>query len=209
MQRYVQTLIIALAMGFAFPALACKFKPDTRPMHIRLNDTPIAFIGQVFEVTDKTVSFRVEHLLRGTTPSNGIFQLPIANPLSSCHIRFSNQQRWLFAGDTLMSPSMLLDQDTSTTNALEPLKRITDRALQMPIEWTRCTNDQQCRILPYGCSRTAVNNHAYEQAKAIAHKRFGRPETVNCINTETFSDLPQPLCVASQCGVWYLDEAIK
>lgn len=96
-------LLVALATGVS-SAQACKFRPDERPLQVRLADAPIVFEGRVISVDDELVTFRVDKAVRGH--KGGVFM--VAQGHSSCELRFAIGERWLYAGSLVMNPSQLL-----------------------------------------------------------------------------------------------------
>lgn len=202
-----------LACG-ASGAWACRAAADDRPAQVRYQAAPVAFIGTVISARDEEVTFEVEHALRGASAGRTTIALP--KPYgSSCTTRFHAGQRWLYAGPTVMDPSVLIPgilDSGSKPNPSSPahrdrLMRAPDEHLSLPAKLQSCTADSQCQAFPYGCSVTAANGAGYEEAKALAWERGGDPRAMNCAsfrNPGSHIHLGA-LCVAGRCGAWSID----
>jgi hypothetical protein len=196
-------LALALALA-AQGAWACKFVQPTQPFSQRLSEAPLVFIGVVSQASDSSVVFTVEHPLRGIDAKS--FTLPRTG-LSSCHIRFGVGERWVFGGEYLMEPSMLLGraEDASATS-MGRLRRRDDSRLSLPAEWQICSRASQCVAVPYGCSMTSVVSQHESVARKQAWRIGGDPRMLECARPPANTpDFPTPLCVAGRCGAWLLD----
>lgn len=106
-------LVLCTAPG---TASACKFVPDQRPLAVQLEDVKLAFVGTVTSVEDGIVEFSIEKALVGQSGKKHRFK----QDKSSCAIRFTAGERWLFAGEMQRSPSRLLqDSYGRDTEGLE------------------------------------------------------------------------------------------
>lgn len=195
------SLVFAFLTCFASSVWGCRYDAEKIGMLTlseRLDNTPIAFIGTVINVTeDKVVQFSVEHQINGELNSK---QFAIKAGDSSCDIRFSVGQRWIYAGTTLLDPSILLNDNLQDISL--KLQRFDDKKLNLPKIWQQCISDDDCKNLNYGCTVTAVNQRFLNEAKNHVLQQGLDPKTLNCVNdNETFK---LAFCQQSLCGVWSL-----
>lgn len=194
----LRVLVVWLGLWSAVPAWGCRFVFDKRPLSVRLDVVPVAFIGTVTSVAlDGKAEFQVEHLLRGKVEGR-IFV--VSNDGSSCDIRFSLGQRWIFGGAKVFHPSFLLAGSHQTDSSLI---RINDSALSFSFEWQACDSDAVCNILPYGCTETAVNKEFLVTARKKAWLIGGNPRTMNCVSVQN-NEFRRALCEKNKCGIWVL-----
>jgi len=115
-RRWLLTASVAL---FASSAWACRFEPDPRPLALRLDAVPLAFVGRVVAVEGGQARFIVELPLRGQPGT----EQRVAIGDGSCAIRFQVGDRWLFAGASQPDPSMRLGPSSAPlSSALAPLR---------------------------------------------------------------------------------------
>ncbi len=190
-------VVFAVAlMVISSSALACSPVPDERSFSQKFFDAPVSFIGTVSSADGNHVVFNVEQALKGV---NGpIYELD--TQMSTCHIAFESGQRWLYAGNLSVDPSVLLG--SPSTGYSGNLKRIDDTALHLPKEFQSCTSNKDCVALDYGCSRTAVTKSHYEEAQSLAFERVGDPKAASCPSGTMNNSVPFPICQAGVCGIW-------
>lgn len=198
-----RAVLAGLGLWLAFPAWACRYDPDRldkRPLAERLEEMPVAFIGTVSGVTaDGMVEFQIEHLLHGDI--NGQ-RFTVKSGRSSCDLRFSAGERWIYGGATLFHPSVLLV--TSEGRASLSFVRMDDSRLAFPTEWQTCSSDAACRVLRYGCTATAVNEGFLSVAKENAWRIGGDPSALDCELKPPASAFSRVLCEQKKCGIWTL-----
>lgn len=196
-----RSLLISLVVFAAPAAWACRFEQDTRPLSVRLGEQKVLFIGVVERVTPEEVRFTVEHSLRGGAV--GSYPAAFELPGSKCNLEFALGDRWLFAGQYLMSPSVRLGRATdSTRDSLGALKRLEDAGLKLSAAWQSCGRDDECVLVPVGCTATASNLGSKERLTAAAWSKGGDPRATNC--SASGDSYRVALCVDHRCGAWAL-----
>ena len=204
------SLQVAMALAFLISlpvASACSFDEasiDSRPLAQRLVEAPLGFIGRVNSVakvrSGYQVSFSVEHRLKGVIPGESI-SLDLGS--SSCHIRFSPGQKWLYAGELLSSASVLLESKPG--ESIAKVFRVDDSRLEVPLSWQTCKRDQDCRGIEYGCGgMTSAHVDHLEGARKKAWVKGGDPRILSCAFTGQLPDRV-PLCESGRCGVWQFE----
>lgn len=196
--------ILAALFLFSISANACKFIPDGRPLEEQLNDEPIVFEGIVTKVDGDEVKFKVTKWLHGqeqaltmadkllgiTTPT--VFTTKMGK--TTCHIRFTEGDYWLYAGISLPSPSRLIQRK----------QRLDDSSLELNPKWQVCTSNEDCAKIFYSCSATAVNKKFKEEVEQYAWKKTSNPSAVKC-KAQSDDENYQPLCegsVVKSCGLF-------
>lgn len=188
----MKILVALCLLSFASITFGCKYAPDNRPLEDQLKESPIAFIGQVTRLTlDGIVEFKIEHILNGNHDGSiYVFK----NEGTSCDINFTVGQRWIYGGQKLYNPSVLLNN--------HGLERHNDTKLQLPSKWQACSSDAECGYISYGCDATSANKIFTTQATDQARTIGGDPSAISCVTPDkNFSKI---LCQKSICGVFSL-----
>ena len=110
---------LVLFMAFSGFAEACKYQQ--RPLEEKLKEAQQAFIGTVRTVENGQATLVVEQTLRGVTEGQEVVA-PYEG--SSCDIRFTAGQRWLYLGSVHPSGSLLL-QDENGNELQDNIKYVT------------------------------------------------------------------------------------
>ncbi len=111
--------VVVLFIAFTGSAGACKYQQ--RPLAESLKDARQAFIGTVRTVENGQATLVVEQVVRGATEGEEV-EAPYEG--SSCDIRFTAGQRWLYLGSVHPSGSLLL-QDENGNEIQDNMKAVT------------------------------------------------------------------------------------
>lgn len=115
---------LVLFVAFSGVAEACRYQP--RPLAESLKQAKEAFIGTVRTVENGQATLVVEQVVRGVVEGQEV----VADyEGSSCDIRFTAGQRWLYLGSVHPSGSLLL-QDENGNELQDNMKAVT-AALQV------------------------------------------------------------------------------
>jgi len=188
-----QILLFSL-MFFSTNSFACKFIPDTRNYNERINEANVVFIGEVVKTNSTSVEFKVLQKYKGITTDT--YQVKQGN--SSCDIRFSVNDVWLYAGSNYLSPSRHLGNAQDYTSKFS---RQNDSTLHMNRKWQNCQSNNECVAVGFGCSDTSVNFKFKEKAEQYIIDKNLDPRVYSCVTITSFG---LPLCVKGECGVWTL-----
>jgi len=201
-----KTIFFVLYFCLASSAYACKYNSeiDKIPFSERLSKSEIAFIGTVTSIEkDGSVKFKIEHLLQGAANGDE-FTIKIGK--SSCDINFGVGERWIYGGETLADPSMMLSKDSHEIT--QYFVRYDDSKLNFSKDWQECKSDVECAWIHYGCGDLAsVNNSFISVAKDKAYQIGGNPMVMNCAFSNPSSPIifhPIKLCQQNKCGIWQL-----
>ena len=199
-----EPILVFLACSVAAgAATACRY--PRRPLPLLLAEAPAVFVGTVEVVTPDSVTFQVEHAIKGVVEGRRVIKYE--TPVNTCTIRFEPGARWLYAGDSQPTGSRWLERTggvASAKDAIGGLTRENDALIGLPAAWQACSTDAQCHTVPYGCSTTAAAVTHLADARALAVKRGGDPASVECQRNTTAWRVPKALCIASRCGSWTL-----
>ncbi len=145
------------------------------------------------------VVFGVEHQIKGLSTD----KFSVNQGRTSCDIKFVVGQKWLYAGQNVFNPSILLESSIGGKIVVHqnPIRR-DDSGLGLKKEWQVCEVSSSCKFINYGCSDTASNKNHYDLAKRKAIMVGGDPTAISCVSSpDNLFDLP--LCVKKQ--MWELD----
>ncbi len=117
---------VVLFMALTGPAAACRYQQ--RPLAETLKDAQQAFIGTVRTVENGQATLVVEQVVRGVTEGQ---EVVADDEGSSCDIRFTAGQRWLYLGSVHPSGSLLL-QDENGNEMQDNLKFVTEALGTLP-----------------------------------------------------------------------------
>lgn len=147
--------------------------------------------------------FNVENPIKGINKKT--YTLKKDN-ISSCHIRFSKGQKWIFAGEMVMNPSVLLAQTINgkTQNFYKEMRH-NDTRTELKTEWQQCETSAQCTSIVYACDVTSVNSQHIGEAKKHINNKGLNPASFNCLIAPT-GQLSLPLCQENKCGIWSYKE---
>lgn len=200
--------VTAALSVFGAHVMACSPPVENRTYAQRLSAEPVSFIGTVTSVADRGVTFAVHHVMSGPATSAQVIEA--AEP-STCAISFAVGQRWLYAGNLTVSPSVLLVERAAVLPAsdLGRLRRVVDEQLRMPSRWQACASNSQCVTIPVGCDLTASNLEHAAQARAHSIKVAGNPQTLQCAFEADVQQLGSPQCIRSKCGQWVVDSRVR
>ncbi|MBL8470896.1 MAG: hypothetical protein KF778_22280 [Rhodocyclaceae bacterium] len=190
-------LFVALVLTTCSSALACSPVADRRPYAERLASVPLAFIGTVLAAGADRVEFKVEHLLQGEL-AQATYALP--RTPSTCNLEFLAGQRWLYAGDAITHPSLLLSGPGLAGRKPVQPQRVEDAALDLPAAWQRCERDPQCRRVRGPCGPASAVR-AERQPEAEARLARASHDGHAC---PTQARVTYAACVALRCGLWTL-----
>lgn len=199
-----QWLALLFFISLLNPALvsACKFAPDTRTLQQKIQAAAVAFVGKVESVDSSKVTFSVITSLK--KPLEKTFTLSPGH--TSCHIRFTPDQEWLYLGDEVMSGSVLLSSEwVLKILPNEDLKKEPAIQKKWNPAWTQCRTQSDCRELYYGCNgRVAVRNDQFAEIQKIIYSVKADPRVVNCeisrkSNPMDLRELPNAHCQNNQC----------
>lgn len=110
---------LVLLGAFSKDAEACRYQ--ARPLADSVKDAQVAFIGTVRTVENGQATLVVEQVVRGVTAGQ---EVTADYEGSSCDIRFSAGQRWLYLGSVHPSGSLLL-QDENGNELQDNMKAVT------------------------------------------------------------------------------------
>lgn len=190
------SFFIVAFLALAPVSEACSPVPDARSFSQRFYDAPVSFIGTVSSADNHHVVFQVEQAFKGVR--GPIYELD--TQMSTCHIAFEAGQRWLYAGNLTLDPSVRLSAASSGPDSR--LHRLDDRIIQLSRDLQSCTSNSDCAALDYGCSRTAVRTEFFDEAQRQAFERGGDPKAVSCPSGTMDNSVPFPVCDAGICGIW-------
>lgn len=110
---------LVLLGAFSGAAEACRYQ--ARPLADSVKDAKVAFIGTVRTVENGQATLVVEQAVRGVTAGQ---EVTADYDGSSCDIRFTAGQRWLYLGSVHPSGSLLL-QDENGNDLQDNMKAVT------------------------------------------------------------------------------------
>lgn len=195
---------IALLFIYSSVGLACKFVPDERPVDQRVAEAPIAFEGVVDSVDGEQVTFKVTKWMHGQEQALSMTDkmMGIATPSTyttkmgktTCDIRFSVGQNWLYAGTSVLSPSkIILDQGS---------QRLDDSSLSINPKAQICQEHNDCVAVVGHCGvATAVNK---QHKEAVQEAINAVPNPMECQSRSDDSQY-KALCKGSPiktCGLF-------
>lgn len=194
-------LLLGLALCVS-PVLACRFQEPPGGLSGRLERAQTTFVGVVSAVTKDTLVFDVEIPVKGEVRAGQTYSVPRL-PSSTCVIEFEVGGRWFFAGQTIADASVGLGRKEDVSAQGYGLLR--QLVTPVPDEALRCSTNQQCTFIQYGCATGAVNVQSKEWAEKRLWREHGDPSAIRCASLAPSRILPAALCVKQKCSAWLFD----
>ncbi len=192
----MRVVVFLIMFLYALNGYACESSPNN--MFDRLNDSKIIFIGYVKSVVGKSVVFDVEHQIKGVELK--LFNVELLD--SGCNNVFKIGQKWLYAGESVSSPSLLLEEVINGKKIIYKNGiRVGDLNLGLKKEWQECESSLSCETIVYACSSTSLNYKSFSLGLKHVREMWGSPSFYNCIQLPD-KVFALPLCVKNKCGNW-------
>ncbi|HOO81043.1 MAG TPA: hypothetical protein PK513_00880 [Alphaproteobacteria bacterium] len=215
-------LLLFLFLIAYTPARACRYIPQD--FETLYNQADVVFIGVVQSLKESEVVFNIEKGYKNASAGN-VFTVQPGS--SSCHVRFSPGQKWLYLGDTVMTGSRILQYENGMENPeniafVDSFFAHRDDSLVGQIDldvfagwppkgrWRACDADQDCRLMYIGCnSLLAVSQDHYKAAEDYYYNKRGLdPRAMDCAvsapgeQSEKYAGEIMLKCVQGKCGAW-------
>lgn len=103
MKNIIKLCLLTLSLA-SFSSYACNVKKTNETTEESMKKASVAFVGTVEKVTAKEVVFMVHLDMKGDKQSFTLYK----DSSSSCDIKFTEGQAWLYLGNKVYDGSVLL-----------------------------------------------------------------------------------------------------